>query len=76
MRRVIPRDCLTEKQLTSLNGSPSAAMLRVYRTARASNGKVPPHIKIGGAVYYHREDVEKWLSQKGISSAFNEPEIF
>ncbi len=63
MRQVKPADVLTEKQLSQLDGTPSASMLRVYRTARANNGQVPPHIKIGGRVFYHREDVERWLKQ-------------
>lgn len=64
MRRVLPADVLTTKQLTQLDGSPSESVLRVYRTARVNNGQAPNHIKIGGRIYYHREDVERWLKEK------------
>jgi hypothetical protein len=74
MRQVKPRDVLTEKQLANLEGTPSSSMLRVYRTARANTGQVPPHIKIGGRIFYHREDVEKWLAERNQEDS--EPVIF
>jgi hypothetical protein len=74
MRQVKPRDVLTEKQLSNLEGTPSSSMLRVYRTARANSGQVPPHIKINGRVFYMREEVEKWLAERNQEDT--EPVIF
>jgi hypothetical protein len=75
MRQCKPADVLTEKQLACLEGTPSSSMLRVYRTARVNSGQVPPHIKIGGRVFYHREDVEHWLKQQSADDT-GEPVIF
>jgi predicted DNA-binding transcriptional regulator AlpA len=75
MRQVKPADVLTEKQLSQLEGTPSTSMLRVYRTARVNTGQVPRHIKIGGRVFYHREDIEQWLKQQSADD-MSEPEIF
>lgn len=73
MRQVKPQDVLTEKQLASIEGTPSASMLRVYRTARANSGQVPPSIKVGGRIFYLREDVDQWLAERNQN---NETVIF
>jgi predicted DNA-binding transcriptional regulator AlpA len=75
MRQVKPSSVLAEKQLSQLEGTPSTSMLRVYRTARVNSGQVPPHVKIGGRVFYHREDVEHWLKQRSADDS-SEPVIF
>jgi hypothetical protein len=63
MRQVKPADVLTTKQMSQIDGSPSESVLKVYRTARVNNGQAPNHIKIGGRVFYHVEDVERWLKE-------------
>ena len=75
MRQVKPQDVLTEKQLSQLEGTPSASMLRVYRTARVNTGQVPAHEKVRGRVLYHREIVEKWLADRYGSEPEQDPVI-
>jgi hypothetical protein len=67
MRQVKPSDVLSTKQMSQIDGSPSESVLKVYRTARVNNGQAPNHIKIGGRVFYHREDVERWLKENNKS---------
>lgn len=55
---------LAAKQVAALEGTPSESMLKVYRTQRINRGNVPQSIKIEGRVYYHIEDVERWLEDK------------
>jgi predicted DNA-binding transcriptional regulator AlpA len=38
--------------------------LRVYRTARPNTGQVPKSFKVGGKVYYHRDDLLEWIAQQ------------
>lgn len=64
MLLLIPnRSLVTEKQIVGLCGL-SAAKLRVYRTARHNDGKVPPSIKIGGRVFYRQEDLVDWVKKQ------------
>jgi len=56
---------LREKQLAGSYGL-SAAKLRVYRTQRKNTGQVPESYKVGGKVYYHRDDVIDWLKTQGL----------
>jgi hypothetical protein len=55
---------LAPKQVAAIEGAPSSSMLKVYRTQRANRGNVPQSVKINGRVYYHVEDVQRWLDEK------------
>jgi predicted DNA-binding transcriptional regulator AlpA len=66
MQLSIPdKPLVTEKQIVGLCGL-SASKLRVYRTARHNDGKVPKSIKIKGRVYYRAEDLVDWIKAQGL----------
>lgn len=46
-------------------GRISARTLNNWRT---SSGNGPPYVKIGGAVMYRLEDVERWEAARTVSS--------
>ena len=54
---------LTEKQIAGLNGVPTASTLRYYRTQKHNDGKVPPHMKVNGRVFYKQSDLQIWLDE-------------
>jgi hypothetical protein len=55
---------LTEKMISGLKGVPSPSTLRYYRTQKHNDGKVPPHMKVNGRVFYRSSDLQQWLDEQ------------
>ena len=58
------KDLFREKEVANLVGM-SASMLRQYRTQRKNTGQVPESFRVGGKVYYSRDDLIYWLLTQG-----------
>jgi hypothetical protein len=57
------KELFKEKELPDLIGL-SASKLRQYRTQRINTGQVPESFRVGGRVFYHRDELIKWMSQQ------------
>jgi hypothetical protein len=58
------KDLFREKEVANLVGM-SASKLRQYRTQRRNTGQVPESFRVGGKVYYSKDDLIYWLLTQG-----------